>query len=185
LRLADSDSALAAILSDGSGLPVAVTGGDLFRTLGARPVADRDELMAFPIDLIDVSLDQDQTVVAVAHVVARLSARRGGAWRGPVLAVMNAEFIGEYDVAPRGHPNDGRVETLEVTASMSVRQRWESRRRLRNATHLPHPAISTRSVRAATFDFDVELEVFADGRLVGTARSIAVAVRPDAAVVHS
>ncbi len=185
LRVADSDSALAAMLSDDSELPVAATGGDLFRTLGARPVADRDELMAFPVDLVDVSLDHDPTAVAVAHVVARLPTRRGGAWRGPVLAVMNAEFIGEFDVAPRGHPNDGRVEAFEVAASMSVRQRWESRRRLRNATHLPHPAISTRSVRAATFDFDVELEVFADGRRIGTARSIAVAVRPDAAVVHS
>ncbi len=98
---------------------------------------------------------------------------------------MNAEFIGGYDVAPRGHPNDGRVETFVVAESMTVRQRWELRRRLRNATHLPHPHITTRSVRSATYDFDVRLRVFADGVDVGSARSITVTVRPDAAVVHS
>ena len=185
LRIAASDAELAAMLSDDTGLPVAASGGDLFRTLGSRPVGDRDELMAVPVDLIEISLDGKHAAVAVAHVVARLPSVRGGAWRGPVLAVMNAEFIGDFDVAPRGHPNDGRVETFQVAASMSVRQRWECRRRLRNATHLPHPQISTRSVRSETFEFDVALRVVVDGVDIGAARSIAVTVRPDAAVVHS
>ncbi len=185
LRIATSDSALAAMLADDTGVPVAIAGGDLFRTLGSRPIGDRDEVMAFPIDLVDVSLDGEQTAVAVAHVVARRATWRGGAWRGPVLAVMNAEFMGDYDVAPRGHPNDGRVETFEVAASMGVRQRWESRRRMRNASHLPHPAISTRSVRRVTFDFTADMRVFADGIDIGSTRSLGIAVRPDAAVVHS
>jgi hypothetical protein len=185
LRIAGSDAALAAMLTDDTGLPVAAAGGDLFRTLGARPVGDRDELMAFPVDLVDVALDGAPAAVAIAHVVARLPASRGGAWRGPVVAVMNAEFIGDYDVAPRGHPNDGRVETLRVAPSMSVRQRWQSRRRMRAATHLPHPQIATRSVRSATFDFDVALRIIVDGADVGAARSLTVAVRADAAIVHS
>ena len=141
--------------------------------------------MEFPLDLVDVELDGGAPVVAVAHVVARLPALRGGAWRGPIVVVMNAEFIGVADVAPRGHPNDGRVETLVVDESMTVRQRWASRRRLRNAMHLPHPQISTRSVRTATFDFDVSLRVLADGVDIGAARSMTVTVRPDAAIVYS
>ena len=185
LRIAATDAELAAQLTDGTDRPVAVAGGDLFRTMGSRPIGDREELMAFPVDLVDVSLDGGAGYVGVAHVVARLPARRGGAWRGPILAVMNAEFIGEFDVAPRGHPNDGRVETLLVDESMSVRQRMASRRRLLNATHLPHPRIATRPVRSATYDFDVQLRVFVDGVDVGTAHSITVTVRPDAAIVHS
>lgn len=185
LRIAATDAELATLLTDGTGHPVAASGGDLFRTMGSRPIGDRNELMAFPLDVVDVELDGGAPVVAVAHVLARLPARRGGAWRGPVLVVMNAEFIGDADVAPRGHPNDGRIETLLVDESMTARQRWASRRRMRNATHLPHPDISTRSVTSATYDFDTSLQVFADGLDVGSARSITVTVRPDAAVVHS
>lgn len=185
LRIAATDAELATLLTDGTGHPVAASGGDLFRTMGSRPIGGRNELMAFPLDVVDVELDGRAPVVAVAHVLARLPARRGGAWRGPILVVMNAEFIGDADVAPRGHPNDGRVETLVVDESMTARQRWASRRRMRNATHLPHPQISTRSVRNATYDFDTALRVFADGVDVGSARSITVTVRPDAAVVHS
>jgi hypothetical protein len=185
LRVVDTDAELAAMLADGSTQPVAASGGDLFTTMGSRPVGDRNELMAFPVDLVDVSLDGGAPRVAVAHVLAQLPRRRGGAWRGPILAVMNAEFIGGYDVAPRGHPNDGRVEALSVAADMSVRHRWELRRRLRNASHLPHPQISTRSVRSAAFTFDVPLRVAVDGIEVGLARTIEVSVRPDAAVVHS
>lgn len=185
LRIAAGDADLATLLTDGTGLPVAASGGDLFRTMGSRQVADRSELRAFPVDLMDVSLDGGAPTVAVAHVVARLPASRGGAWRGPILAIMNAEFMGGYDVAPRGHPNDGRVETFRVSEQMTVRQRWELRRRLRHASHLPHPHITTRSVRSTTHDFDQRLRVVADGVDIGSAQSIAVTVRPDAATVHS
>ncbi len=185
LRLAATDAELATLLSDGTGRPVAVSGGDMFRTMGSRPMGDRTDLMAFPLDVVDVDLDGRAPIVAVSHVLARLPTRWGGAWRGPILVVMNAEFIGDADVAPRGHPNDGRVETLLVDESMTARQRWASHRRMRNAMHLPHPQISTRSVRSAVFDFDMALRVFADGVDVGSARSMTITVRPDAAVVHA
>lgn len=185
LRIADSDAELASLLSDGSGRPTAASSGDLFKTMGSRQVGERTELMAFPVDLLEVAIDGGAPVMAVAHVVARLPARLGGPWRGPILAVMNAEFIGEYDVAPRGHPNDGRVETFRVADDMSVRQRWELQRRLRSARHLPHPQIATRSVRTATIDFDRPMRVTIDGVAVGSGRSITLRVHPDAALVHS
>jgi len=185
LRVAADDAELAAMLVDGSGLPTAVAAGDLFKTMGSRPVGDRSELMEFPLDLVDVTVDGSRSTVVVAHVVARLPGRLGGPWRGPILAVMNAEFIGDYDIAPRGHPNDGRVETFRVAVDMTARQRWELRRRLRSASHLPHPQIATRSVRTATFDFDVPMRVVADGVDLGWGRSISIKVRPDAAMVHS
>ena len=52
-------------------------------------------------------------LTAVAHVVAR-----GGGpwWRGPIVAVMNADRLGRWDVAPRAHPNDGRLDVVEVDA---------------------------------------------------------------------
>lgn len=185
LRIASSDAELAALLTDGSGRPTAASSGDLFKTMGSRQIGDRTELMAFPVDLVEVAIDERASIMAVAHVVAQLPTRQGGRWRGPILAVMNAEFIDDYDVAPRGHPNDGRVETFQVAADMSVRQRWELRRRLRSARHLPHPQIATRSVRTATIDFDQPMRVAVDGVATGSGRSITVRVHPDAALVHS
>lgn len=186
LVVVDDDHALAAALSavDRSHPPTSVRGGDLARTLGV--VSDRTTLNELPIDLLEVRLDgATESHTACAHVIARSPWMRGGWWRGPVLAVMNAEFLGEFDVAPRGHPNDGRVETFEADASMSIRQRLAARRRLRNATHVPHPSVTTRSVRDATWTFQRSLEVFVDGRHVGRATTIAVTVVADAAVVYA
>ena len=184
LRVAADDAELARLLTT-PGEPVGVSGGDMFRTIGARPPGNRAELLALPVDLVDVVLDEDRCTTIVAHLVAHRSRRRGGPWRGPVLAVMNAEFIGEYDVAPRGHPNDGRVETLCADPALSVRERLQARHRMRTATHLPHPRIATRSVRSAEFAFTDVLRVIADGRDIGAARSISITVRPDAAMIHA
>lgn len=169
--------------NDPSAPPILVRGGDLARTLGASrslgPTVNR-----LPIDLLEVRLDGAPSGVVCAHVVARRPWWKGGWWRGPVVLVMNAEFIGDWDVAPRGHPNDGRAEVFE-TESMSIRHRVAARRRLRSATHVPHPAIVTRSIRTATIDHGEPLTVFLDGRRAGSATVIEVTVVPDAGVVHA
>jgi diacylglycerol kinase family enzyme len=175
-----SDSDLAAALSRGEPLPLLVRGGDLHRSLGApRGAAATTRL---PIDVIEVTAD-DRALTAVAHVVAR---RRGriGWWRGPIIAVMNVDHLGRWDVAPRAHPNDGWLDVVEVDKAMSWRSRWQACRRLPTGTHLPHPHIRTRRARAETFTFDEPISLWVDGVEHGTARSLSVAVRPDGAVVY-
>lgn len=185
LVVVDDDPSLAAALSAIEASPTSPRGGDLARTLGVTS-ARRDTLNEFPIDLLSVRLDgSPEPLIACAHVIARSPWRRGGWWRGPVLAVMNAEFVGEFDVAPRGHPNDGRVETFEAAASMPLRHRLAARRRLRTGTHVPHPSITTRSVRGASWTFPQPLEVIVDGLRVGRASTIGVTVIADAAVVYA
>jgi len=190
-----SDQELVAALAGSDDRPIAVGSGDLARTLGVtssnerasneRASNERASVNEFAIDLLDVRLDgASEPIVACAHVVARSRWRRGHWLSGPILAVMNAEFIGEWEVAPRGHPNDGRAEVFDVDAAMSVRHRLAARRRLRNATHIPHPLISTRSIRTATWTFPRPLDVILDGRRVGRATTLTVDVRPDAAIVY-
>lgn len=183
LRVAADDAQLAEWLADGSGRPTAVASGDMWRTIGAATVDGRSELNALPIDLLAVEIDH-QKAVAVSHVVARRGWWRGGWLRGAVIAVMNAEFVGNADVAPRGHPNDGRIEVLRVDARMSIRQRVAVRSRLARAAHLPHPQIATSSVKRVDFDELGGLVVFVDGRRHGPADRLSVRVRPDAAVLH-
>lgn len=182
------DHALARHLSsmrDGdNGPPVFAVDSDFARTLGAPQLDGRLTVNELPVDLIDIRLDGGAvTATACAHVVMSNPWWRGGWWRGSVVVVMNAEYIGEWDVAPRGHPNDGRVEVFEVDSTFGVRQRWQARRRVRSATHVPHPGIDTRTVRASSWSFRTPMKVSVDGRRIASAAAIEIAVSPDAAVV--
>jgi diacylglycerol kinase family enzyme len=90
---------------------------------------------------------------------------------------MNAEFLGKWDVAPRSHPNDGLLDTFDVT--MSVGDRIKARSRLATGTHLPHPQIKQRRVSALQIDVD-GLDVWLDGERIGPAKTLSIRVEPDA-----
>jgi hypothetical protein len=191
LVVVHSDVELAKAISQEHGLPIGVGGGDLARTLGvtsasANTLASRPTVNEYLIDLLQVRLDgAEEPIVACAHVVAR-SPWGGGHWlRGPILVVMNAEYIGEWDIAPRGHPNDGRVEVVDVDASMPARERRAARRRLPTGTHVPHPSITTRSVKTGSWQFERPLDVVVDGRRVARASRLSIDVLADAATVYA
>jgi hypothetical protein len=186
-----SDVELAEAMSQERGSPIGVGGGDLARTLGvtsasAGTLASRPTVNEYTIDLLEVRLDgAAEPILACAHVVAR-SPWGGGHWlRGRILVVMNAEFIGDWDIAPRGHPNDGRIEVVDVDASMSTRERLAARRRLPTGTHVPHPSITTRSMKTGSWQFERPLDVIVDGRRVARASRLSIDVLADAATVYA
>jgi hypothetical protein len=171
-----SDAALAARLALGDDRPLRIRGGDLLATVGSP--ASGTAVRRLPIDVLRV--DADGTIVrAVAHVVVRRSW-----WRGPLLAVMNVDRLGRWDVAPRAHPNDGRADVVEVDAAMGARARWQASKRLPSGTHVPHPQVHTRRITAATWSFEQPLRLWVDGVDRGTVRELGVTVEPDAAVVY-
>jgi hypothetical protein len=166
--------------SAGRALPsIALLGGSLMRAVGGTGDERRlvGEVAVLPVDLVRVEFDATTTWSA-AHVIARR-----GWWRGPILAAMNAEFVGAWDVTPRGHPNDGRVDLLEVSAAMSVRDRLRARGRLTAGTHLPHPAISVRQTPSVERTFERPMRVWVDGVPMGSTGSLRLTVEPDALVV--
>ena len=160
--------------------PVALLGGDLMRSVGGR--ADRTrldgDLARLPADIIRVTTDDGRTGWFAAHLVARR-----WWWTGELWAAMNAEHIGRWDVAPRSHPNDGRVDVIRVAGSMSVRNRVQARTRVHTGSHVPHPDIELRQRSDATATFDRPLRLWLDGRPWGRARSVQVTVEPDAIMV--
>jgi len=184
LVLVADDRSLCAALVDKPGRPAAPTSGDLHRTVGGRDIAGLGEVLELPIDLLRITTD-DGEFVACAHVQLRRSALRGGWWFGPVLMVMNAEFIGHWQIAARGHPNDGRAENCGWGSDFGFRDRLEARRRLPTAAHAPHPSIQTGSFRERSWSFDELLDVLVDGRKVGRTRSLSVVVEPDAALIYT
>lgn len=163
--------------------PLAVAAGDLHRTLGAPTVPVVGErCRKLPVDVMRCELDDGARLV-VAHVVVRRPGRLGW-WRGPVLAVCNAQFHRRWDVAPRGHPNDGRVDVLEAAAAMPVRQRLLAERRLRTGTHLPHPDL--RATRVGHIDRTIGRGqvVHLDGVAVRGVGMLRIEVVPDAFELH-
>ncbi len=119
LIVAASDKELARHVAERVERPLGVSSGDLFRTVGAP--ARRAQAVRLPIDVLRVDAD-GQTHLAVAHVVARRSW-----WRHEIVAAVNVDHVGDWNVAPRAHPNDGRFDVVEVDRAMTIRQRLQAR----------------------------------------------------------
>ncbi|NNE74046.1 MAG: hypothetical protein HKN26_10305 [Acidimicrobiales bacterium] len=165
----------------GDELPlVGLIGGDLYRTLGGRGDRERpfrDDATRVAIDLVEVTLDGDPTThMGVAHLVARRS------WLfGPVTFVMNADFFGRWNVAPRAHPGDGRVDIVE--GDLGLGDRLKAWRRLPSGTHVPHPGITQRRSAAFNLTFAGPRRIWLDGRPIGSSVSVAGRVRASALTV--
>jgi len=168
----DAAAAVSSARARGTTIPsIGLLGGDLCRTLGGNGDERRlrsADAVTLPVDIAEVELDGAPRVF-VAHVVARRSW-----WRGRVWVAMNAEWIGDWDVAPRAHPGDGLLDVFDV--SLSLRDRVKARRRLRTGTHVPHPHIAQIRATSADAEFTERVGVWVDGHHVGDARSISVRV---------
>ena len=163
--------------------PVGVAGGDLMRAVGGTgethrfDTGDGVDVARLPVDIVRVEAGGE-----VAWFVAQLIARRSW-WRGELVAAMNAQYRGVYDIAPRAHPNDGRADVVRVAAAMSVGDRWKARRRLPQGTHVPHPAITTRPASTIEITFERPLDVWLDGMRWRRCTALRLTVEPDALTV--
>lgn len=178
-----SDAELRAIVEAarraGEPIPaVGLVGGDLCRTLGGAgdPSVLHDPVrLRLPIDVASVLLDGRQFWF-VSHLVARRSW-----WRGRAVVAMNAQFLGSWDLGPRSHPNDGRLDLSD--GDLPFGDRIKARRRLPTGSHLPHPLIRTRRTSSELLHFEPPLPVFLDGVAMGPVHDVALRVEPDALTV--
>jgi len=128
----------------------------------------------FNVDLGEALLD-GRLHVFVAHLVART--RR---WRHAFVA-MNAQFVGDWVLGPRAHPNDGLLDVYE--ADLSLADRLKVRSRAGHGAHMPHPGIKERRVPAVQVEFEQARPIYLDGERHGEARKLSVRVEPDALTV--
>ena len=172
---AEARAALEDARRDGRPYPVlGVLAGDLGRTLAAPGDEERlrsEAAMTFPLDLGQVLVD-GRLHLFVAHLVAR------NRWWTRAVVAMNAQWVGPWNLGPKAHPNDGRLDVFEST--LRIGDLSKVRRRLPTGTHLPHPRISSRRVASATFELDHPLPVWLDGERVDEGRSLVVRLEPDA-----
>lgn len=180
----ESDSELRTVVLEcmRSGTPFPVFGllnGDLWRAVGA-PVGGINRLkgekaQTVSIDLVEVRLDE-QTNWFCSHMLIR-----NRLWHGNAAAVMNSEWIGPWRVAPRAHPNDGKVDILE--GALPLGQRVIARQRIRTGDHIPHPKIKVSQKSAWSTTSGALSHVYLDGQKVGNFKAIKLQVLPDALTV--
>ena len=173
--IAETDAEAAALVPVTTD-PIGLSGGDLARTLGVRQPFDPSATnQLLPIDAIEVGLDEAPPILAVAHI-------RVGSWLyGELIAVMNAAFVGQRNLAPRAHPGDGRVDV--VTLRLDMTDRIKARRRMTTGTHVPHPDITVRRSAEGVLEFERPRRVLIDGIRRTRATVISYRVRPEAFVV--
>jgi hypothetical protein len=170
---AEAAAALHAARRDRRPFPtLGLLGGDLCRTLGGGG----RELhgVRFTVDLGEALLD-GRLHLFVAHLVAR-----NRLWTRALVA-MNAQWLGDWNLGPRAHPNDGLLDTYD--ARLPLGQLLPVRSRLHHGAHLPHPNIKERRTAALQVEVERPLPVRLDGVAVGTAKVISVRVEPDAVTV--
>jgi len=154
--------------------PLGLLGGDLCRTLGGTGDESRlrsPEAVTFPVDLGEALVD-GRLFLFVAHLVAR-----DRLWRHSFVA-MNAQWLGAWNLGPRAHPGDAKLDTYESALGLSDLPKV--RARLHHGAHLPHPRIKERRGPAVQVELPRSLSVSVDGVVVGRGRSLSVRVEPDA-----
>ncbi len=187
--MAATEEAAARSVRDGARF-VWLTSGDLVRALGpitshgrAAPSKPRigEPCLQLPCDLLEVKLGDRDVVPAVSRVVV-------GSMFRPRWWLSAGGFVGDLNVAPRAHPNDGVADALEFVSPVTTRQIIQIRRRMRRGDHLPHPGLvmhrGPRVQWSATSNEPLPARsaarVYIDGKRYARFTSVHVTVRPDA-----
>lgn len=155
-----------------------LVGGDLCATLGGAGDVGHlhgDGARRYPIDL-GVALIDGVEHCFVAHVIVRQRF-----WRGRIVAAMNAQWLGKWDLGPKSHPNDGLLDISD--AHLGLADKVEAYRRVRTGTHVPHPAIEVVRTRERHLSFARPGRAYVDGVPVGSVKELELSLEPDALTI--
>ena len=155
LRVLHSDLDIAnAYLSGEANTACTVVQGGIAQSLGITSDylrhSNREHMTHVLIDLLQVDFttskqhskqhaNQLSIVVAGSLVIEK---------RTPLTThhiISNSGILRGRDVLPRSHPNDGLVDVLEISPSITPRQRLVAWHRAKTGSHLPHPLLRATS----------------------------------------
>ena len=159
---------------------VHLEGGDLAKALGASVHAHSASanVTIVPIDTYEVTWTSADG--SVSSTQCHSHCVHGGWWREESWWFSAGGFVDDREILPRTHPNDGIAEVLHVSASMSLRQRYGARKRLRWGTHLPHPDLAVVRGTSLAWEAKRSMPLVIDAVTVGHAVTVRLVVVPDA-----
>lgn len=153
--------------------------GDIAHSLG-DPVSPEvgESCIEVPIDALRVSISMRDgscvSLLASSHVMI-------GRWlHGRLVCINNAGFIGNKNVSPRAHPNDGFFDVMTLQPDMGLQQRVRARHKSTLGTHTPHPLLETSRARSVEYSSTSRSEVLRiDGRRIASWSAVQVEIVPD------
>ena len=159
---------------------IAIRNSNLARVLGIDGAKDiSTKIFSTLFDLIRVDcVTIDDTAVTVFGLGYALL--RNSWWHGEIVAVLNQSFIGDWDCAPRAHPNDGKLDVVIVSSGMKPPQRLLASRRVRSGTHIPHPDITISQQTYLEAAIGTPKMLVVDGRQISAVIACKFTVIPDA-----
>ncbi len=167
------------LASSSSDRRLIVKTGDIARSLGDPVVPQVDaNCIEVPIDALRVSISlrdgRSISMLASSHVVI-------GNWlHGRLICVSNSGFIGNRNVSPRAHPNDGFFDAMTLRPSMGIKQRIRARHKSILGTHTPHPLIETSRAKTIEYSSASRTESLrVDGRRIRSWSAVQVEIVPD------
>ena len=154
-------------------------GGNLHEALG-RPTPKKpgEDCMLLPVDAMRVAITRRSGVVDEIWAASEVQV---GSWfsRRGLSVVTNTGHLGRLHIAPRAHPNDGVLDTVEIDRRMPMRERLVGRLRARTGTHVPHPLLRTGRTHSFTITRDGHERLRIDGIVHGDWTRLTVTVEPD------
>lgn len=167
------------LASSSSDRRLIVKTGDIARSLGDPAVPQVDaNCIEVPIDALRVIISLHNgtsiSMLASSHVVI-------GNWlQGRLICVSNSGFIGNRNVSPRAHPNDGFFDVMTLRPSMGIQQRIRARHKSILGTHTPHPLIETSRAKTIEYSSASRTESLRiDGRRIRSWSAVQVEIVPD------
>jgi hypothetical protein len=162
---------------------IAVGGGDIYTTLGSPAfVSDSDECTLLPMDALQVEIllsdasEKSCTAASCIEVGSLVSPLKSGRY----ICVTNGGIVSGRNLAPRAHPNDGRLDIMQIAETMSFRDRLTARKKALTGTHVPHPSISHRQDETFSAKRSGEREKLrVDGVSVANWIEVSVSIVPD------
>lgn len=184
IEICNSDAQIAKIAtrfrSSGSQIPhLFATAGSLAASLGTALTKPNSEVRELPIDLLSISYSTDDGAQRTS-IAANSVLMRNRLWTGRIVAVTNSGYLGNWEIAPRAHPNDGLFDVVEVNADMSWRQRIIARHRLPRGTHMPHPSVGIRQCSSESWIFVKPIGLYLDDEFVERTTHVYITIEPDA-----
>jgi hypothetical protein len=162
---------------------VSLTDGDIHRTLGSpRPIQKEAECTLLPIDALQIRVGRsdgsEQHVIAASRV--EIGSLLSPIRRRRFVCVSNGGIVNGRNLAPRAHPNDGRLDVMTIEATMTFRHRLTARKKAVTGTHLPHPRISVRQDDAFSFQkISTGERLSIDGVAIKDWTDVSISILPD------
>jgi hypothetical protein len=140
-----SDRELGVALRDGtidsrSHGAIEILDGDFVNLLGLDGSRKHDTAIKVLIDALAISYTDK--LGDIHHDVCVGSLHIGRPLWGSLHIVTNTGWWRGRDIAPRAHPNDAKLDIVEIAREMTTRQRITAWKRSSVGSHLPHPHIA-------------------------------------------